>query len=702
MNVGLAVVLAGGVFMTVGAQERRATREWRYFGGDRAFTRYSPLDQINRDNVKTLRIVWRRPAVSDQLTEAFPDLRVNAYLRATPIVVDGKLYAQNAHGLVVSFDGETGKTIWEQELFARTREEATGASTRGVDYWQGGAGNLDKRIFAVRGEYLYALNAETGKPVVAFGDQGRASLHFDENQPLAARFSDTTGPLVVGDVVVVTGNTAGAGDGGNKKEAAPENVRGFDARSGKLLWTFHVVPQEGEAGTDTWGEGSWKYAGDIGAWNPMTADEELGYVYIPLTAPTSASFGGWRPGDNLYSNTLVALDAKTGRRVWHYQMIHHDLWEYDNVGPAMLGDVTVNGRRIKAVMQPNKSGFLFVLDRTNGKPVWPIEERPVPQSTVPGEKTSPTQPFPTKPPAFDRQGVSDADLIDYTPELKARAREITKDYNFGPLFSPPLLVTDEPGEKKGNLKLPGGWGSANWNTGAFDPDTAMYYAVSTSLPGPNGQAVRRQTDPAATMAYAGGAPVPPGGRGAAPVVAVPDGQPPAQGPQAGQTPPQTQTPQQGQGPQGRGGQPQGLGGLNIDGLPIIKGPYGRITALNLNTGTQAWMVANGDGPRNHPLLKDLNLPPLGIPNRPAPLLTKTLLFLGEGSDAVIGTPRVDWGWGTKFRAYDKATGQVIWEMELPSGTTGGPMTYMLRGKQYIVVPVGAQNHPPEFVALALP
>jgi quinoprotein glucose dehydrogenase len=581
MSGALAVGLAAAALSVISAQERTPYREWRYFGGDRGFTRYSALDQINRDNVKTLRIVWRRPAVSDQLTGAFPDLRVNAYLRATPIVVDGRLYTQNAHGLVVSFDGETGKTVWEQELFARTREEATGASTRGVDYWRGGAGNADKRIFAVRGEYLYALDADTGKPAAGFGDQGRVSLHFEENQPLAARFSDTTGPLVVGDVVVVTGNTAGAGDGGNKKEAAPEDVRGFDAKSGKHLWTFHVVPREGEAGLDTWGESSWKYAGDIGAWNPMTADEELGYVYIPLTAPTSASFGGWRPGDNLYSDSLVALDAKTGRRVWHYQMIHHDLWEYDNVGPAMLGDVTVNGRRIKAVMQPNKSGFLFVLDRTNGKPVWPIEERPVPQSTVPGESTSPTQPFPTKPPAFDRQGVSDADLIDYTPELKARALEITKDYNFGPLFSPPLLVTDEPGAKKGNLKQPGGWGSANWNTGAFDPETGMYYAVSTSLPGPNGQAVRKQIDPAATMAYAGGAPQ--AGRGAQPGQ---QGQNGAQPSQPGQGP-QAQAPTDGQPAGGRGGQPQGLGGLNIDGLPIIKGPYGRITALDLKTGTQA-------------------------------------------------------------------------------------------------------------------
>jgi len=686
--IGIAIVMILAAVVATRSQERAPAREWRYFGADRAFTRYSPLDQINRDNVKNLRIVWRRPAVNESITQAFTDLRPNAYLRATPIVIDGVLYTQNAHGLVMAINGETGQTIWEQELFARTREEANGTGTRGVDYWRGAVnGSVETRIFAIRGEYLYAVNAGTGKLSTAFGDRGRTSLHFEENQPLAGRFQDSTGPLVIGNVVVITGTTGGAGDGGNKKEAAPQDVRGYDALTGKQLWTFHVVPRAGEFGVETWANESWKVAGAIGAWNPMTADEELGYVYIPLTAPTSASYGGWRPGDNLYSNSLVALDAKTGKRVWHYQMIHHDLWEWDNVGPAMLADLTVDGRRIKAVMQPNKNAFLYVLDRTNGKPVWPIEERPVPQSTVPGERTSPTQPFPTKPPAFDRQGVSDEDLIDYTPELKARAREIVKDYNLGPLYSPPSVPSEEPGGKRGTLKQPGGWGAANWNTGAFDPETSMYYAVSASLPGPGAQAVRKQTDPEATMEYAGGG----GGRA---------GQPGRGGQPAGG---QGSQAAQGQGNQGQGGRGgQGLGGLNIDGLPIIKGPYGRITALNLRTGTQAWMVANGAGPRDHPLLKDLNLPPLGIPNRPAPMVTKTLLFLGEGSNAVIGTPQVPWGWGKMFRAYDKATGRVVWEIELPSGTTAGPMTYMRGGKQYIVVPIGAQDHPAELVALALP
>jgi quinoprotein glucose dehydrogenase len=651
----LALVVAG--IVAVRSQSRS---EWRYFGGDKAFTRYSPLDQINRDNVKQLQVVWRRPAVDDKLKQAFPDLSVGSYLRSTPIMIDGVLYTQDAHGFVSAFDPGSGATIWQQEPFARTKEEVTGQSTRGVDYWKGGS---DQRIIVVRGEYLYALNAKTGKVYPDFGDKGRVSLHFLENQPLAGRFSDSTGPIVVGSVVVVTGNTAGAGDGGPKKEAAREDVRGFDVKSGKLLWTFHVVPQQGEFGNDTWGNESWKIAGDLGAWNPMTADEQLGYVYIPLTAPTSSSYGGWRPGANLFSEALVALDAKTGKRVWHYQMIHHDLWEYDNVGPATLGDITVNGKRIKAVMQPNKNGYLYVLDRTNGEPVWPIEERPVGKSNVPGEQSWPTQPIPTKPPAFDRQGVTEADLIDYTPELKAAALEFVKPLVLGPLYTPPALAVE--GVTRGTLTIPGAWGAGNWHTGAFDPETGMYYAVSLTLPGIRGVSSTKG-NAEATMDYAGG-----GGGGG-----------------------------------GRGGPPQPAGTVNglgpqVMGLPIVKGPYGRITALNLRTGDLAWMVANGDGPRNHPLLKDLKLPPLGVPNRPAPLLTKTLLFVGEGSDAVIGTPQVEWGWGRKFRAYDKATGAVIAEIELPSGTTGAPMTYLHKGKQYIVIPGGARNHPAVFGALAV-
>jgi glucose dehydrogenase len=660
------LVIGAAIVAATGSQAPQPRAEWRYFGGDKGFTRYSALDQITRDNVKNLRIAWRRPAVSARMMAAFPDLAPNAYLRATPIAIDGVLFTQDAHGLVIALDGETGRTIWEQQPFAPTREEAAGSSTRGVDYWRGGSGNSDRRIFAIRGEHLYALDAATGQPVQTFGAQGRVSLRFADRQPLAGRFNDSTGPLVVGNVVVVTGNTAGAGDGGNRKEAAPEDVRGFDAESGTLLWTFHVVPRPGEFGHDSWGNDSWKVAGDLGAWNPMTADEELGHVYVPLSSPTAAWYGGWRPGDNLFANSLVALDVKTGKRVWHFQTVHHDLWDWDNIGPPMLGEITVDGRRIKAVMQANKAAFLYVLDRTNGRPVWPIEERRVPQSTVPGERSSPTQPFPTKPPAFDLQGISDSDLIDYTPALKERARTIAKQYVMGPVFTPPSVPSGQSGGTKGTLVQPGAWGSANWNTGAFDPETGYYYAISQTM-GPANRAAWKQTDPGATMEYADFVPTP--GRSDQP---------------ASQSPPST------------------VDSISIDGLPIIKGPYGRITAIDLNRGVHVWMKANGDGPRFHPLLKDLNLPPLGYPNRAAPLLTRTLLFLGEGSNAISGTANVDWAWGKKFRAYDKATGAVIWETELPSGTTAGPMTYMVNGKQFIVVSVGARGQPSEYVALSLP
>jgi glucose dehydrogenase len=669
LRLALTGALAATGTMVILSQGRQV--EWRYFGGDRAFTRYSPADQITRENVKNLQVVWRRPAVDEKLTAAFANMRVNQYLRSTPIMIDGMLYAQDVHGFVSAFDAGTGVTLWQQEPFARTADEAGGQSTRGVDYWRGGG---DQRIFVIRAEYLYALNAKTGKTYPDFGDKGRASLHFNDH-PLAGRFNDSTGPLVVGSVVVVTGNTAGAGDGGNKKEAAPENIRGFDARSGKLLWTFNVVPQAGEFGNDTWGDESWKVAGDLGAWNPMTADEQLGYVYIPLTAPTAAAYGGWRPGDNLYSDSLVALDAKTGKRVWHYQMIHHDLWEYDNVGPAILGDITVNGRRIKAVMQPNKNGFLYVLNRATGEPVWPIVERPVPSSPVPGEHASPTQPIPTKPPPFDRQGMTESDVIDFTPELKKAALDTISPFVLGPLYTPPSIRSEDADAKRGTFTVPGAWGAANWNTGAFDPETGMYYAVSMTLAGARA-VMSTKGQESATMDYAGavggGQPANGGGNGAP--AAAPANPDPAF--------------VQGLGPQ-------------VLGLPLVKPPYGRITAFNLNSGDLVWMVANGDGPRSHALLKDLNLPPLGVPNRPAPLLTKTLLFIGEGSDAVIGTPQVPWGWGKKFRAYDKATGKVIWEIELPSGTTGAPMTYMHKGKQFIVVPIGAKDHPAEFVALGL-
>jgi quinoprotein glucose dehydrogenase len=358
-------------------------------------------------------------------------------------------------------------------------------------------------------------------------------------------------------------------------------------------------------------------------------------------------YGGHRPGDNLYANSVVCLDARTGKRVWHFQTVHHDLWDYDNPAAPILVDITVNGRRIRAVVQVTKQSFAYVLDRTTGKPVWPIEERPVPQSTVPGEKTSPTQPIPTKPPAFDRQGVTIDDLIDFTPELRAEAITIAKQYVFGPVFTPPSVVGEGPTGTKGTIELPGSVGGADWTGAAFDPNTKILYVpsmtspfVANLIPGDPTQTDLRFR--ASTRAL------------------IP-------------------------GPQG---------------LPLLKPPYGRITALDLNRGTRLWMVANGDGPRDHPLLKPLNLPPLGHASRGAPLLTRTLLFVPDGDQVNVRTPIG--GGGKKFRVVDKENGETVWETELGAGVTGAPMTYLHKGKQYIVVPIGGSDHAAEFVALSLP
>jgi len=659
----LTVVVVGAALyfgVASNAAERARESEWTHFGGSKKFDRYSPLAQIDKSNVSKLKIVWERAAIDSSLTSEFPDLVASPRLRGTPIMVNGVLYVSNGVGLVEAFDPATGKTLWIQSLVERTMKEAAGQSVRGVEYWANGA---DQRIISIRGEWLYALDAKTGQPKAGFGQNGRISLHRKTKED--ATYFSNNGPIVVGDVIVVAGHGAsdvggGYGDTGTIKESAPEDIRGYDVRTGKLLWTFHVMPQAGDSALETWGKGSSKFVGNMGAWAAMSADEELGYVYVPLTAPTASFYGGHRPGDNLYSDSLVALDAKTGKRVWHFQTVHHDVWDYDNASPPTLGEITVDGKKIKAVMQPNKTGFLFTFDRATGKPVWPIEERPVPQSNVPGEALSPTQPFPTKPAALDRQGLTEADLIDFTPELRAEAKKIFDTWTTGPLFMPPTIRVE--GGTRGTLAVPSAYGSANWNTGAFDPETGIYYAVTQNVPGSMALQKPDADDKEATIDYAfiGG------GRNARPV------QPPQ--------PPQ----------------PYGPG---PNGLPILKPPYGSLTAVDMNKGEKLWSVANGDGPRFHPALKHLNLPPLGHIGRPVALVTKSLVFLGEASTAGGGGAGVSGE--SKFRAYDKTNGSVVGEVTLPAGTTGGPITYEVGGKQYIVVPVGNEEGGGRWVALTL-
>jgi quinoprotein glucose dehydrogenase len=644
----VAAMLAG----TGSAQQTAPAGEWRSYNANLASTKYSSLDQINAGNVKNLKVIWRRPAVDPELKQKYPKLGGTNYYRATPLMIDSRLYVQNGLGFAQALDAATGNVLWTQEPLTNDLQGLVGAQpSRGVAYWHdprssagasAAASTADgDRILTVRRNYLFALSAKTGQPFADFGDNGKVDLTVGLRAP-AGNYTWAGAPLVIRDVVVIGANGQ---DFPTRKQASPGDVRAYDVRTGKLRWTFNVIPRPGEFGNETWEADSWSYTGNTNLWSMISADPDLGYVYLPLTSPTNDWYGGHRLGDNLFSDTLVCVDAETGRRIWHFQLVHHDLWDYDLPAAPILADITVNGTRIKSVVQLTKQGFAFVFDRVTGKPVWPIEERPVPQSTVPGERTSPTQPFPTRPPAFTRQGLTENDLIDFTPELRAEAKAIADQFLLGPLFTPPPVV----GAKKGMLQVPSWVGGADWNGGAFDPETGRLYVPSIQ---------------------------------AATISALKEGD--AKNTDFRYLNPYSVSERDIRGPQG---------------LPLLKPPYGTIAAIDLNRGEIVWSVPNGDGPRNHPLLKPLNLPPLGQPGRAGPVLTKTLLFVGEGDSIAAVTP--PGGGGTKFRAYNKASGAVVWETDLEAGTTGSPMTYSAGGKQFIIVAIGSTTHAAELVAFGL-
>ena len=630
------------MFHTMFAQVR-TSGEWRYYSGDNRATKYSPLDQINKDNVVKLKVVWRHPQADPSLLIANPDLRLSNRYMATPIMVGGALYVTNGLGLAEAIDPVTGKTLWTQKPLLSGPDGLTaGTITKGVAYWAQGS---EARILTVRQQYLFALDPKNGEPYKDFGEDGKVDLRVGLG-PLATSYRWSGVPLVVRDVVVI-GASMLEQDSAPRKEGPPGDVRAYDVRSGKLRWTFHVIPREGEPGTETWENNAWSYTGAGNVWSMMSADDDLGYVYLPTTGATNDMYGGHRLGDNLYSSSIVCLDAATGKRIWHFQTVHHDLFDYDNPAAPILVDISVEGRPIKALAQITKQAFVFVLDRVTGKPVWPIEERPVAASTVPGEKTSGTQPFPTKPPPFDRQGITVDDLIDFTPELRAEALRIIEQYRIGPMFTPPSIRGDNPGSSKGTIQLPGSTGGGSWTGAAFDPETGLLYVPSRTnpfvadlVPGDS-----QQTN----LAYRAGS------------------RPIIQGPR---------------------------------GLPLLKPPYGRITAIDLKRGEHAWMVPNGDGPRNNPAIKALNLGPLGGAVPSSVIVTKTLLFATEADQITPRTPPE--AGGKKFKALDKATGKTLWEIDLEAGANGAPMTYLFNGKQYIVLAIGGQNYSAELVALALP
>ena len=620
-------------------QQGAQNGEWRSYGGDAGSTKYSPLDAIDETNVQNLEVVWRWQSVDYERQAEDPDLRFNTVLLATPLKVGNALFTSTNLGQAAAIDPVTGETLWVYNSVAEGTAAARGRGTRGLAYWTDGS---DDRLLLVSGEHLVALGTQTGELYPEFGEGGKVNLRQDMG-PRLQRYYWNAAPLVCGDVVIVG---AGMSDSPTRQEAAPGYVRGYDVITGQLRWRFNPVPRPGEVGNETWEEGSWEYSGNANVWTLMSADEELGYVYLPVSTPTNDWYGGHRLGDNLFAESLVALECATGERVWHFQMVHHGLWDYDNPAAPNLVDITVDGRPIQAVVQVSKQGFTYVFDRVTGEPVWPIVELAVPSSLVPGERASPTQPFPTWPLPFERQGITVNDLIDFTPELRAEAIEILGGYVFGPMFTPPSIRNDDPDETQGTIQLPGWVGGADWNGAAVDPETQTLYVPSITAPI---VVALNEPDPdASDFRYVRGAP------------------------------------RSVQGPRG---------------LPLVKPPWGRITAIDLNTGEHLWMVPNGEGIRDHEELQGLDLPWLGVPGRPAPLLTKTLLFIGEGSPSMVAMPR--FGGGKMFRAYDKHTGEVVWEMELEAGTAGAPMTYMADGRQYIVVGIGETNHPAEFIALSL-
>lgn len=629
----------------------RPGAEWPSYGATAANLKYSALDQINKSNLKQLKIAWRWTSI-DEATKL--EAKVRPWLfEVTPLMIGGTLYISTGLGQIAAIDASSGRTLWthDPKSYASGKAPLYGFTHRGVAYWPGAAGFAPRILMGTVNGYLLALDATSGQPAAGFGNNGIVDLGIGWSAKTdRTRYTVTSPPVIVRDVVVVG---SGIGDTPGPTEAMPPgNVHGFDVRTGQMLWNFHSVPRQGEVGNDTWLEDSWKSNRGVSAWAPLSGDEVLGFVYLTFSTPSNDYYGGNRPGDNLFGTSIVCLDATTGKRIWHFQTTHHDIWDYDPPAAPTLTDITVDGRRIRAVAQVTKQGFVFVLDRTNGKPVWPIVETKVPQSGAGKEGTAPTQPIPTKPGPFDRQGVTEDDLINFTPALRSQAIEILKRYNFGPLFTPPSF--------RGIVSLPGSQGGASWAGAAFDPETHTLYVPSITRP--TVMTVYEKDHPR----FKGINPTSDGFSGSR-VALV--------------------------GPQG---------------LPLFKPPFGRITAIDLNSGNHRWVVASGVGPRDHPALKGLKLPPLGWPLRTFVLATKSLLFAAQ--EGPVGAENTSTGHieaehtirDAKLRAYDKQTGAEVSEFDLPANATGSPMTYFARGKQFIVVAIGGSNLPAELVAFSLP
>jgi quinoprotein glucose dehydrogenase len=659
-----ALLVCSAFTAPLSAQQRgNVDGEWRFWGGDAWSTRYSPLEQINAQNFDSLRVawVWRGDNFG-------PD--ADPILRSTPIYARGKLYTvAGSRRAVVAIDPSTGETLWTFREPETPRWEQSSRQNygKGVAYAE-----VDGRgvIYVVTPAFfLHALDADTGRPLEGFGkpvpvpgfspsgtvdmmDFVRTPTHDPAEgiPPGLGSITNSSPPIVVNGVVIV-GSSAPTGLGNQSRiDNIPGDILAFDARTGAHKWTFHVIPREGEFGHETWESDAWQRVGNVNAWAPLSADVERGIVYIPTDAPTNDVFGGFRPGNNLFGSSILALDVQTGRRVWHFQTVHHDIWDYDAPYPPILFDRIVNGQRVPSVVQVDKQNFAFTFNRESGVPTWPIEERPTPQSTTPGEKTSPTQPFPTKPAPWDLQGLGIDDLVDFTPDLRARATQYVADLQLGPLYLPGIPRQDPPG-KRGAIQCPGLTGGTNIIGGpVLDPESAIMYVASVAdcdvialVPGSSrddGTSTRiRGTTVSQWIA----------GTGAF---------------------------------------------AAISGIPVVKPPYGKITAIDMNTGEHLWWIPNGDTPdriKNNPALAGVQVPNTGQPSHATALVTRSLLMYGEGRSG-----------RALFHAVNKRTGEHIGTVELPAQTNTAPMTFMHEGKQYIVAAIGSNAHPGSLVALSLP
>jgi quinoprotein glucose dehydrogenase len=651
-----------GASLSVSGQSGTVRGEWPTYGGDLGHTRYAALDQIDAGNFNQLEVAWR-------LKTDFLGPRPEYLFEATPLMIDGVLYSTaGSRRAVVALDAATGEMRWMHSEQEGPRGQAAPRqlSGRGLAYWTDGR---ERRILYVTPGYqLVALDAATGALATGFGTRGIVDLKQDDDQSIDLVTGEVglhSTPTVAGNIVIV-GAAHLSGGSPRSRTNVKGYVRGFDARTGKRLWIFHTIPSPGEFGNDTWENDSWSYTGNTGVWGQISVDEQLGLAYLPVEEPTGDYYGGHRPGNNLFGESLVAVDIRTGQRRWHFQFVHHPIWDMDIPCAPILVDLVIDGRTVKAVAQPTKQSFLYVFNRETGVPIWPIEEKPVPAGDVPGEWYAPTQPFPTKPPAYGRQGVSENDLIDFTPQLRDEAVKIAARYKLTEIFTPPVVSKAEgplgilTSVKNGTI----------WEGGSFDPETRILYVYSAGtiaslgLVAPDaGKSDMRYVQGSATsgMRATGG------GTGSA---AAP------------------------------GGGGEGGGGLSVQGLPLGKPPYGQISAIDLNRGEILWQIPHGDTPdnvRNHPLLKGMIIPRTGRTGNIGTLVTRTLVIAGEGGYATVAGKR-----GAMLRAYDKATGKDAGAVSMPAPQSGSPMTYMLNGRQFIVIAISGGAYSGELLAFRLP